>query len=471
MNQIKQFSLFILLLLSLFSCQSIGKKSQVTIQSKSVDAHQMSQTDKFGDKKSMSLSQKDPLSKIDHFPMFYTFMVNHKVRAMYVRPKNKIVTVVDRLNSSGLDKIDSLDFVGVTYPDENIILQEINRRFSVFQGYTLGLYKRSHDLKDAYMSSKRIYEEEQAYMKAAFKQYKTGRDFRKALHRECRYSYICNLIGPFSKTGTNVDSISTEYVKQVNSLKKELRNIIKTRRGTDKNVQETVYDFNRFLSRKAMKTDSAFDYQWSMAEQNFTGETREFLKFRLLKENYGAINNYNFYFDKFKKTCRDKDFVDYLDDWAVKNIHDFNKLELVTTLTDSTGQSLVWSDILAKYKGKKIYMIVSDFPVFQFYGLPLSKKMSEFEENNTQIIFISRDESKEKWQKSLELAEAKPFQNYHLSAEDTTLMNFLKTGERKMVANVLIDENGKVVLAQAASPNQIALLMRQLKVVSKVIMP
>ena len=471
LNQIKKKALFFLLLLCLFSCQSIGKKSQVTFQSKSVNTHQMSHTDKFGDKKTGLLSPNTPLSKTGHFPMFFTILVNHKVRAMYVRPKNKVVTVYDRLNSWGLDRIDSLDFVGVSYPDENIILQEINRRFSVFQGYTLGLYKRSHDLKDAYNSSKRIYDEEQAYLKEAFKKYKTGRDFRKALQQECSYSYICNLIGPFSKSGTNVDSISQEYVAQVNSLKKELRNIIKTRRGTDRNVREMVYDFNRFLSRKAEKANTAFDYQWSMADKNFKGETREFLKFRLLKENFGAINNYNFYFDTFKKTCKDKDFVVHLNDWTTQNVHDFNALELATTLTDSAGQSLLWSDVLAKYKGKKIYLVVSDFSVFQFYGLPLSKRMSDFEQNNTQIIFISKDYDKKKWQKSLEMPEAKPFHHYHLSSDDNTLMRFLKSGESKLAPTVLINENGKVVLAQAAPPNNLTLLMQQLKVATKVIMP
>lgn len=473
LNQIKQTAFCYIFLLLTFACQSIGKKSQVTIQSKSVDAHQMFQNNKFGDKQADNLSQNTPLSKTDHFPMFYTFLVNHKVRAMYVRPKNKVVTVYDRLNSAGLDRIDSLDFVGVSYPDENIILQEINRRFSVFQGYTLGLYKRSHDLKDAYMSSKRIYVEEQAYMKQAFKQYKTGRKFRNALNRETRYSYICNLIGPFSKSGTNVDSISTEYIEQVNSLKKELRNIIKTRSGTDKNVHETVYDFNRFLSRKAMKTDSAFDYQWLMAEQNFTGETREFLKFRLLKENYGAIPNYAFYYDQFKKTCKDKDFVAYLDNWATKNDHVFNPLELAATLSDSTGQNLSWSDVLSKYKGKKIYLMVSDFPIFQFMEKLYANRIPIFEQNNTQLIFLSTNKSKEDWQKTLQMDEAKPFQHYHLAKEDTALLNFLKpTGEGfKMSSNILIDENGKVILTNAADMNQMDMLQRQLKVVKKVIMP
>ena len=337
----------------------------------------------------------------------------------------------------------------------------------------MGLNKRRYDLKDAFNSSKRIYDEEQAYLKEAFKRYKTGRDFRKALQRETRYSYICNLIGPFSKTGTNVDSISTEYVQQVNSLKKELRNIIKTRRGTDKNVHETVYDFNLFLSRKALKTDKSFDYQWSMAEQNFKGETREYLNFKLLKENYGAIDNYAFYFNQFKKTCKDKDFVAYLDNWATKNDHIFNALELTATLSDTTVKSLSWSDVLSKYKGKKIYMVVSDFSIFQYMGKIYASKIPTFEQNNTQLIFLSTNKSKEDWQKTLQLDEAKPFQHYHLAKEDTALLPFLKSTREgsKISSNILIDENGKVILTNAADLNQMDLLLRQLKVVRKVIMP
>ena len=48
---------------------------------------------------------------------------------------------------------------------------------------------------------------------------------------------------------------------------------------------------------------------------------------------------------------------------------------------------------------------------------------------------------------------------------------FLKFGESKLASTVLIDENGKVVLAQAAPPNNLTLLMQQLKVATKVIMP
>jgi hypothetical protein len=196
-NQIKLLFAFIFVLLLTVGCQSIGKKSQITIKSETLEQKLMTQNDKFGDKKREALIRNTPLSKNDHFPMFYTFMVHNMVRSMYIRPKNKVVTVVDKVHPSGTGNTDSLGFVGISYPDESIILQELNRRFSAFQGYTLGLNRRSHDLKDAYMSSERIYFEEKTYLKEAFKKHKTGRDFRKAVRREIRYSYICNLIGPY----------------------------------------------------------------------------------------------------------------------------------------------------------------------------------------------------------------------------------------------------------------------------------
>ena len=222
-----------------------------------------------------------------------------------------------------------------------------------------------------------------------------------------------------------------------------------------------------------MKTDTAFDYQWQMAEQNFKGETREYLKFRLLKENYGAIGNYAFYHEKFKKTCKDKDFVTYLDGLPTKNTHIFNIEELASPLSDTAGQVLTWSDILAKNKGKKIYLIASEFPVFQINGQQLAHKMADFEQNNTQIIFLSTDKNKDKWQQNVKLGEAKRFEHYHLSSKDTTLLNFLNTKDEgfKLFSSILIDENGKVVLTRAADPNKFDLLLRQLKVATKVIVP
>jgi hypothetical protein len=475
-SQIKQIAALACLVLCTIGCQSIGKKSTVTIQSKSLDSKTMNETDKFGDKNTVQFVKEGPLSITDHFPKFYTIMLNHKVRAMYVRPENKAITIVDRLNSSGLNKIDSLEFVGVSYPDENIILQEINRQFSVFQGYTLGLYKRSRDLNGAYMSSIEIYKEEMLFVKNAFKKHKTGRDFRKALRREIRYSYICNLIGPFSILGVNVDSISPKYVKTVLGLNKELKNIIRTRRGTDKNVQELVYDYNRFLSRKAAKSDTTFESQWFTASRNFKGETREYLKFKILKENFGATPQYDSYAEQFKKTCKDKDFAQYLDKLTMNNDHVFNGLEMISTFNDTTGQTTTWADILAKNKGKKIYLLSSDFPVQMLFGRQLAEKKADFEKNNTAIVFISTEKNKERWQKDLKKNGIdSTFQYYQLAKADEPIAGFFdkKGGKNSMYSSILIDENGKVTLRQAADPNHFEMLNRQLKVAAKVkvIMP
>lgn len=464
-HQLKPVALLALALMCLMSCQSVGKKSHITIQTRTLKPQFLQHNDKFGDKKMNVLVRDSILNENDHFPKFYTFMVDNMMRAVYVRPKNKRVVIVDRT--------DSLGFEGITYPDETIILQELNRRFSVFLGYTLGLWRRSHDLRDAYLSSKKIYEEEQAYLKQAFKQFKTGRDFRKALRREIRYSYICNLIGPYSIKEVNVDSISPEYVKTVNGLQKELRSIIKTRSGTDKNVQLMVYDYNRFLSRKTRTSASAFDYEWQSAEQHFKGETQEYLMFRLLKEHYGAIKNYAVYLEKFKTTCKDKDFITHLNDFAAQNTHNFTPAELACSLSDSTGKILTWADILAQNKGKNIYLVNSAHASFTFFGEKLAAKIADFEKNNTKIIFVSSDRNKEKWLKELKTADAKLFQHYHLAAKDAPLLTFSNKKEEtsRFFYNILIDDTGKVVLSNAADANKFDVLMRQLQTLSKIVLP
>ncbi len=464
-QQVKPTALIFMAFSCLMSCQSIGKKSQITIQTKTLLTQVLMHNDKFGDKKMNFLVRDSVLTENDHFPKFYTFMVKNRIQAMYVRPKNKRVTIIDQA--------DSLAFEGLTYPDEAVIMCELNRRFSAFQGYTLGLWKRSHDLKDAYLSSKKIYEEEQAYLKQAFKQFKTGRDFRKALTREIKYSYICNLIGPYSVKEVNVDSISQDYVKTVLSLKKDLKNIIKTRRGTDKNAPLVAYDYSRFLSRKTMNSASSLEHQWQSAEQNFKGETQEYLKFRILKENYGVTKNYDAYFEKFKATCKDTDFTTYLTDFAAQNTHDFDAAELATTLTDSTGKVLSWGDILAENKGQKIYLINSRLSSFAFQGEALAKKIEDFEKNNVKVIFISDDRNRDKWLNDLKTEDAKLFQHYHLAAKKAPLLAFLdKSREMKSeFSNILIDENGKVVSRSAADTRKFDLLLRQLRMLSKVVIP
>ena len=446
---------FLLFFVSLFvlSCQGIGKKSQVTVQTRTLSAQSMTQTDKFGDQNRAILRRDTPLSNLDHFPKIMSFSALNMERPMYVRAKDKMVTVIDRG--------DTLGFEGVKYPDESIILQELHRRFSLFQGYTLGLNRRRYDLNYAYLSSKKIYEEQKIYLESAFKKFKVGRDFKKQMQREIRYSYFCNLLGPYSITNTNVDSISPIFVETLNGCKKDLQNAIKTRKGTDKNVHTLVYDYNRFLSRKAMATDTAFDYQWLTVDKNFKGETREYIKFRLLKENFGAIGNYESAYNQFKTTCKDKDFVAYLDRLAVNNTHIFNAEELTSSLQDTAGQKLTWANILEKNKGKKIYLIVGNAYTLQLFGKELTEKAAYFEKHETQIVFVLTDRKKEQWQKVLETVVLPNFQQYYLGASDLPIQRVLEQ-PFSFVSTHFLDKTGRIALKNAANPNKQGLLMRQL---------
>lgn len=179
------------------------------------------------------------------------------------------------------------------------------------------------------------------------------------------------------------------------------------------------------------------------------------------------------YLEKFKATCKDKDFVTHLNDFAAQNTHNFTPAELTTTLSDSTGTVLTWADILAQNKGKNIYLVNSAHASLTFFGEKLATKIADFEKNNTKIIFVSSDRNKEKWLKELKTADAKLFQHYYLANQDTPVFTFLNKKEEtsRFFYTILIDGTGKVVLSNAANPNKFDVLMRQLQTLSKIVLP
>jgi alkyl hydroperoxide reductase subunit AhpC len=134
---------------------------------------------------------------------------------------------------------------------------------------------------------------------------------------------------------------------------------------------------------------------------------------------------------------------------------------------------LTWADILAQNKGKKIYLMASGLASFAFQGEALAKRIEDFEKNNVKVIFISNDPRREKWLKDLKTEDAKLFQHYHLAGKNAPLSAFLD-GSREIksqFSNILIDENGKVVSRTAADTRNFDLLLRQLRMLSKVLIP
>ncbi|NJN35196.1 MAG: hypothetical protein HC817_14035 [Saprospiraceae bacterium] len=223
---------------------------------------------------------------------------NYIERVVFVRPKNKNIAIV----TSG----DSISFEGNGRREELIMFQELHRRFSLFNGYTLGLNRRAWDMNYAYLSSKEIFEEETRVLKNFYEKYKVSRDVQTFLNQEIKYSYFCNLLGPYSIKSANVDSLSPAFTKTLTGLGKDLKTAIRTRRGNSHNLHTLLYDYNRFLCRKDMQTDKAFEVQWASAQKNFKRETREYLHFKLIKEYFGIPKNYGTYWQIFKKNAKTK---------------------------------------------------------------------------------------------------------------------------------------------------------------------
>ncbi len=440
----------------LLSCHTIGKKSQVSIQNKTLEEYSVRYIDKFGDYKTMRIDYKAPLSIKGHFPNIFMTQHNHIERVVFVRPKNKNIAII----TSG----DSISYEGSGSREELVIFQEMHRRFSLFNGYTLGLNRRAWDMNYAYMSSKEIYEEETRVLKNFYEKYKVSRDVQEYLNQEIKYSYFCNLLGPYSIKAANVDSLSPAFVKTLMGLGKDLKTAIRTRKGNAHNLHTLVYDYNRFLCRKEMLTDKAFEAQWASAQKNFKRETREYLKFRLLREYFGLLKNYDTYWQSFKKKSKDPDFVQYLEAFFEENKHTFSQFELYSEVEDTTGKTLTWLQVLAENKGKKVYLVLANNSFLTYTLNPITAKVADFTQKNCVIIALSDDEKKENWLKNLPQKNMNHVQFYRISDLKSPLSAYFDSNPNKSQLNrsFLLNKNGQVILTKLKETSKMALLLKQL---------
>jgi hypothetical protein len=451
----KQLTLLCLVLF-LISCHTIGRKSEISIHNKTLEPQYMSYIDKYGERKSVLVNYKTPLSIKEHFPKLVSTQFEYIERPVFIRSKDRSIHVVMRG--------DSISYEGNKKNEELVVLQEMHRRFSLFNGYTLGLYKRAKDLNYAYLSSKEVHREQMALLNNFYKKYKINRDLQKRLNEEIKYSYICNLLGPYSIKGVNVDSLSPAFVKTLEALNKDIRNAIKTRKGTGQNVYAMVYDYNRFLSRKDMEGEKAFETQWLKAEKKFKKETKEYIQFKLLKEYYGSLVQYDSYWQLFKKKCKDKDFVHHLEAFFQDNKYTFSDIERQSELIDSSGKSYTWEQILAQNKGKKAYInIVSHF-MLQYNIANLEDIADKIEQKNCQIILISDDNKMQDWLKAYPKDAPQNIQFYRLKDLESPLAQYFRKMNiiSRFSNSCLLNTNGQIIFKKLSEPTKASVFLKQL---------
>lgn len=316
-------------------------------------------------------------------------------------------------------------------------------------------YNRSVKLFSIYYKNQLFYVDS-IFAKSYYRQ-----DFQDFIRKELKLNYFSSMLEPFIYG--NLDSNSTKYIESVYLLKDSIINLLDLKKGVHHAEKQIVYDYNKFLCRNWIGSTKQFKIQWDTAQAVFKGETKEYLLFKLILDNFNDVRNN---LDIYKNKIRNPIYTYYLDSLSKKNNYVFGSSELNQIVFDTLQKAKLFSDILKENKGNLIYV---DF--WASWCVPCRKEMSFykdlqyfFDNNKINVIFMSIDTDEQAWKRGIEKTQTKRYFHYMLPAK-SALHQLINLSE--IPRYILISKNGKLIEINAPRPSQKELLLKQLKIIQK----
>lgn len=451
--------LFLIYLLLLFSCQK--KYSQSFLELKTVDKPveskviSLSGENIFGDNIRILIKPGTNIQTIPYVntPQIFLYAPDFFVFApLFIRTKKLEVTVTK-------DTVISTDTVLLK---ESKFMKELDVRFNflgkIGEDMTGWKNKKDYDLLFKRLSSS--YKYQLSYVDSIFAVSNYHQDYQSFIRKELRLQYYNSMMETFIYA--ELDSISDKYIQSLYALKDSIIDLIDTKKGVHNLEKYIVYVYNKFLCRKFVNTPIEFAAQWDTARVVFKNESRDYVLFKLIRDNFFNIRRDVY---KYKNEIKNPIFKHFIDSTQEMNNHVFNKNEVKQVLFDSLNNSITLSEILKENKGRMIYI---DF--WASWCAPCRREMTLYKElnhifdkNDVNVIFISIDEDKSAWKTSIRKTQTQDYKHYLLPSNSALhkLTNLIE-----IPRYIIIDKNGKIVDNNAPKPSEKKLLFKQIETVS-----
>jgi len=236
-----------------------------------------------------------------------------------------------------------------------------------------------------------------------------------------------------------------------------------------------LINYNRFLSRHALKTPQESEALYQSALTNFSGQVRNCILFELLNEKIKKNVNIEAYLPRFRMDCTYKPYITYLDSVTsrpTKLVSD--KLLLTTPLLTNKDEETTWEDILNINKGKVIYVdlwatwcapCVEEMPASVALHDKLKGKPVSFVN-----ITVDKPIDKDKWKKAVVKYSLNKvgYQNYMIDGWSPLAVFMHGRSDGVSVPRyVLIDKAGNVASIAAKQPSDPLLLQEMLALINK----
>ncbi|TAN14299.1 MAG: TlpA family protein disulfide reductase [Chitinophagaceae bacterium] len=276
-------------------------------------------------------------------------------------------------------------------------------------------------------------------------------DFIKNFYLTINNSYIVELVLPYLVPSSHYESLPKWYINKLLQYK-----------GTFNDsaiscfeYRMAAFDYNKFLSEYYFK-DLSINHQFETAQKNFTGRTRDFILYKIMKNNMRKfLPSYSIFLRMFNSKCLSNDYKYHLD--SLYNIFSIastpDSVNKATFLTRGSKKVTLYN-IISNNKGK---VILIDFWATWCapckYQFPYLKKIRDsYSKNDLTVIDISFDLRTEIWRKFLDNdASLAGIQYYSVDGFKNSLAKII--GLKSIPRFMLINKKGDIVNTDAPRPS------------------
>jgi thiol-disulfide isomerase/thioredoxin len=262
------------------------------------------------------------------------------------------------------------------------------------------------------------------------------------------YKYVDEYLQPFRITGRRYSNIPDFYLQKAVTL---------TMNMTDDTqlyifpYREAQQSYLRFLTRDS-DNPSAFSALYKIAQTRFSGLTREYLIFYLLKlfmdKNPPGFTDA---LQEFYTTAKNENYTSYLSTYQLSAIK--NNTRSAISLLNDKGKTVAWKDIISSFRGNLIYVDVwASWCAPCREEMPFSKKLvALFRGKPITFLYVSKDENNVAWLKAA-TSEGLTTYSFLLLQPKTTFFNTLYKIET-IPRYLLFDKQGKMIDRDAPRPS------------------
>lgn len=308
-------------------------------------------------------------------------------------------------------------------------------------GYFMNLYTEMHEKRLAFLSK---------YKDSTGMSEQYADKMKTILH----YKYLTGRLRPFYYPikGFNYKALPDSYAQEIELFKDEVNDDF----SGLLNYRLFLINYNKYLSKQYLKSSDPYSFEtlFHTAQENFSGKSRDFILFNLLKDNYAkAIPNFGQAVETFKKISTDSRFTHFIDSVWAKTAMTVPSYLTDVSVESSTGSVSTWQVMIDKLKGNVVYI---DFwaswcgPCIS--EMPNSAALQQSIANdNVKFLYISIDKDKKAWLKALNKLPQKVKESSHYRLDGYSgLGKFFNLSV--IPRYVIISPDGKIAAFDAGRP-------------------